>query len=74
MLLTLMRMVEERAVLTVARNGGGWAVECEGEIFGHSPDKEIARAAAHRKALQMQESGRACLVRVTGEGGFRGAL
>ena len=68
-----MRMIEDRAVLTVARDGVGWAVELDGELFGHSSDKEIAKAAAHRRALQMQDSGRACQVRVTGEHGFYGA-
>ena len=67
-----MRMNQDRAILTVAREGVGWAVELDGEIFGHSPDKEIARAAAHRRALQMQASGRACQIRVTGEHGFFG--
>ena len=67
-----MRMIPDRAILTVARDGVGWAVQLDGELFGYSPDKEIAKAAAHRRALQMQDSGRACQVRVTGEHGFYG--
>jgi hypothetical protein len=73
-LLTTMRLTQERAVLTVARSGAGWAVQLDGELFGHSTDKEIAKAAAHRRARQMQDSGRACQVRVSGEHGFYGVF
>jgi hypothetical protein len=69
-----MRTTLERAVLTVARSGVGWAVELDGELFGHSPDKEIAKAAAHRRAREVQDGGRACQVRVSGEAGFYGVL
>ena len=69
-----MRSILERFVLTVARGGGGWAVELDRELFGHSADKEIAKAAAHRRALQMQENGQACQVRVSGEHGFYGSF
>jgi hypothetical protein len=65
-----MRMLPDRAVLTVTRLDGVWRVEHEGETFGHSPDKEIAKAAANRHARQMQDGGRACQVRVYGEHGF----
>ena len=65
-----MKMVPDRAVLSVMRHEGVWRVEHEGETFGHSADKEIAKAAAHRRARQMQDSGRACQVRVFGEHGF----
>jgi hypothetical protein len=65
-----MRMVPDRAVLTVMRHEGVWRVEHEGQHFGHSSDKEIAKAAAHRRAREMQDSGRACQVRVFGEHGF----
>jgi len=71
---TGMKTIHERSVLTVARSGVGWAVELDGELFGHSADKEIAKAAAHRRALQMQDSGRACQVRVSGEHGFYGSF
>ena len=65
-----MRMVPDRAVLTVTRREGVWRVEYDGEAFGHSSDKEIAKAAAHRQARQMLDGGRACEVRVSGEHGF----
>ena len=65
-----MRAVLERAVLTVTRHEGVWRVELEGQHFGHSPDKEIARAAALRRAREMQDAGKACQVRVFGEHGF----
>lgn len=62
-----MRMIPDRAILTVLRHSGLWAVEHDGEHFGHSPDKEIARAAANRRARQMQDNGRACQVLVAGD-------
>lgn len=65
-----MRAIPERAVLTVTRNQGVWWVEHEGATFGHSPDKEIAKAAANRHAREMQDKGRPCQVRVHGEHGF----
>ena len=65
-----MRADLDRAVLTVLRHDGGWAVEHEGEHFGHSADKEVAKASAHKRARQMQDGGRPCQVRVTGEHGF----
>ena len=68
-----MRMVPDRAVLTVTRNDGVWRVEHhEGEPFGHSREKEVAKAAACRHARTMMDSGRACEVRVQGEHAFRG--
>jgi hypothetical protein len=68
-----MKMIIGRAVLTVRRHQGAWAVELDGEVFGHSPDREIAKAAASRRAREMQEAGRACQVRVCGETGFYAA-
>ena len=65
-----MKMVQDRAVLTVTRRDGVWQVEHAGDRFGHSADKEIAKAAAHRRARQMQDGGQACQVRVYGEHGF----
>ena len=65
-----MRMVPDRAVLTVMRHDGLWAVEHEGDYFGHSADKDVARASANKKARQMQDGGTPCLVRVSGEHGF----
>ena len=65
-----MRMNSDRAVLTVLRQAGLWVVEHDGERFGHSPDKEIAKAAAHKRARQMQDGGRACQVQVRGDVGY----
>jgi hypothetical protein len=65
-----MKMVLDRAILTVGFADGLWAVEHDGEFFGQSPDKEIAKAAANRQARAMQDSGRPCQVRVRGENGF----
>jgi hypothetical protein len=65
-----MRMVPDRAVLTVLKHDGLWAVEFEGEYFGHSNDKDVARAAANRRVRSMQDKGQACQVRVSGEHGF----
>ncbi|WP_293457997.1 hypothetical protein [Phenylobacterium sp.] len=67
-----MRMIPDRTVLTISRQEGVWRVEHDGETFGHSPDKEIARAAAVRRAREMQDRGRACELRVTGEHAFGG--
>jgi hypothetical protein len=69
-----MRIMQERAVLTVIRHDGSWAVELEGEFFGRSADKEIAKAAANKRARQMQDGGQSCQVRVSGEHGFYGVL
>jgi hypothetical protein len=65
-----MRTTTERTTLTVLRREGVWRVELEGQHFGHSPDKEIAKAAAHRRAREMQDKGQACQVKVFGEHGF----
>lgn len=72
MLRKLMRMIPDRAVLTVMRHNGSWVVEVDGQQFGHSIDKEMAKAAANKRARQMQDGGRACQVRVSGEHGFFG--
>ena len=68
-----MRDVIERAVFTVIRHDGQWAVEHEGEYFGHSTDKDVAKAFAHKRARVAQDSGRPCQVRVHGELGFYAA-
>jgi hypothetical protein len=69
-----MRTIQDRVVLTVIRHDGSWAVELEGQVFGQSVDKEVAKAAANKRARQIQDSGKACQVRVTGEHGFYGVL
>jgi len=68
-----MKMSMGRAVLTVLRHEGAWAVELDGELFGHSPEREVARAAANRRAREIQDGGRPCQVRVSGETGFYAA-
>ncbi len=65
-----MRASIDRTILNVHRLEGSWAVELEGEIFGHSLDREESKAAAHRRARELQDSGRPCQVRVTGETGY----
>lgn len=65
-----MRMISERAVLSVVRHEGLWVVEFEGEYFDHAADKEIAKAAANKRARAMQDAGRQCQVRISGEFGF----
>ena len=72
-LTSAMRTDIQRAIFTVSRQGGGWAVEYEGEDFGHSSDKEIAKAFAHKRARALQAGGRGCEVRAHGEHGFFGA-
>ena len=69
MLVNGMRIVPERAVLTVTRHEGVWQVEHGGQTFGHSRDKEIAKAAANRHAREMMDAGHSCEVRVSGEHG-----
>ncbi len=68
----LMRTDLERTVLTVLRHAGGWAVEHDGEYFGHSSDKEITRAFAHKRAREIVTDGRGAQVRVHGEHGVFG--
>jgi hypothetical protein len=51
-------------VLTVLRHEGGWAVEHDGSHFGHSPDKEEAKASAHKRAREMLSLGRGAQVPV----------
>ena len=70
MLRGLMRIQMDRAVFTVTRHNGLWAVEHGGDFFGHSPDKEIARAEAMKRMRETHDSGRACQIRVRGEHGF----
>jgi hypothetical protein len=65
-----MRLPPDIAVLTVSRREGVWCVEHDGERFGHSHDKEVAKAAANKHARQMLDRGRTCQVRVYGEQGF----
>jgi len=63
----------DRLVLTVCRHGDAWAVEEDGRYFGHSADKDVAKASANKRAREMQDEGRPCQVRVSGEHGFYAA-
>lgn len=65
-----MKIGLDRLVLTVCRDNGVWAVEEEGSFFGHSTDKEVVKASANKRAREVQDHGRACQVRVSGEHGF----
>lgn len=60
----------DRIVITVCRNDGLWAAEEAGLFFGASPDKDIAKASAVRRARQRMGEGYACQIRVSGENGF----
>lgn len=60
----------DRIVITVCRNDDLWAAEEAGLFFGASPDKEIAKASAIRRARERIGEGHACQIRVCGEHGF----
>jgi len=64
------RGAADRETLTVARHEGRWAVEHQGEFSDHTSEKEEAKAAANKRARALQDAGRACQVRVSGEHGF----
>jgi hypothetical protein len=66
-----MRQILERAVFTVTRLGGAWAVEHDGEMFGHASDKDVATAWAHKRAREVVDGGGAAQVLVRGEGLLR---
>lgn len=68
-----MRNGPQRVIFTVARHNGGWAVEHEGEFLDQTSDKEVAKAAANKRARAAQDAGLACQVRVSGEHGFYAA-
>jgi hypothetical protein len=68
-----MRADMDRTILSVVRHDGAWAVEEDGRFFGPSSEKEVAKASANKRAREMQDGGRACQVRVSGEHGFYGA-
>lgn len=65
-----MRTIIERIILTVGPHDKGWSVEEDGVHFGQSTDKEVAKAAANRRARTLQDDGRLCQVRVSGEHGY----
>ncbi|MEO6338569.1 MAG: hypothetical protein ABIO39_00905 [Caulobacteraceae bacterium] len=59
-----------RTVITVSRLETGWAVEEGGEFYDRTPNKDEAKAAAHKRARAAQDAGRPCQVRVDGETGY----
>ena len=67
-----MKLLSERAVLSVVRHNDLWAIEHGGEHFGHASDKEVVKATANKRARALQDKGQACQVRVLGEHGFFG--
>ena len=67
-----MKLDPDRPIFTVSRQSGAWVVEYDGENFGHSADKEVAKASAHKRAREVLALGRGCEVRVQGERGFLG--
>ncbi|MFZ5719084.1 MAG: hypothetical protein ACOY5Y_06395 [Pseudomonadota bacterium] len=67
-----MRNAPERSVLTVVRHEGVWCVEHDGRAFGHSPEKNVAKAAASRHARELFDAGTPCQVKVWGELGWGG--
>ena len=71
MLTSRMRAILDRTVFTVMRDGDAWAVEHDGGFFGHSSDKEVAKAYAHKRAREIVDGGGAVQVCVRGEGALR---
>lgn len=68
-----MRNQPDRLTFSVVRHDGRWAVEHDGQHHDHTSDKEVAKAAAHKRARAAQDAGHACLIRVSGENGFYAA-
>jgi len=54
------------------RHEGGWAVEEDGQFFGHSYDREVAKAHASKRARELHDVHRGCQVRMNGEAGYIG--
>lgn len=65
-----MRDDMDRTIFAVIEDGEGWCVESSGTILDRRDEKDEAKAAAHRRARTMQDSGKPCMVRVSGEHGF----
>jgi len=65
-----MRNAPDRAIFSVVRHESGWAVEHDGEVSDITPDKDVAKAAANKRARAAQDGGTPCRVRVVGETGF----
>jgi hypothetical protein len=52
------------------KRDGDWVVELDGLVFEQSPDREVAKASANKRARELQDGGRACQVCISGELGF----
>lgn len=63
-------MIQERAILNVVKRDGAWVVELEGLVLEQSPDREVAKAAANKRARLLQDGGRPCQVCISGGLGF----
>jgi len=66
-----MRDILKRSVFNVVRAGDAWAVEHDGGVFGHSADKEVAKAFAHKRARDIVDRGGAVQICVHGENALR---
>jgi hypothetical protein len=66
-----MKQLVERTLFSVVRHGAAWAVEHEGGLHAHSPDKEEAKAWAHKRAREVVDRGGAARVVVSGESVLR---
>lgn len=60
----------DRIIITVRQHEGLWAVEEAGVFFGSTPDKEVAKASATKRARLRIAEGWSCKIRVSGENGF----
>ena len=67
-----MQREPNRTILRVMRHEGGWAVEEDGQFFGHSYDREVAKAHASKRARELHDVHRGCQVRMNGEAGYIG--
>lgn len=56
--------------MTITRRDGAWLVVEPGQPEVRTFDKEAAKALANKRAREMQDSGRACQIRVLGEGWY----
>lgn len=68
-----LRNQPDRLTFTVVRHNGGWAVEHDGEHLDQTIDKEVAKAAANKRARACHDAGQPCIIRVSGENGFYAA-
>ncbi len=62
-----MPVIQPRIILNVTCRERIWRVEHGDDAFGHSTEKEIARAAAMRRARELHDGGGSCQIVVHGE-------